>query len=262
MMVFVCHAPSDSRTANKLALDLLKRGIDVWVDQPPPPGAEVDVQGRAQDIREAIGSADAFVLLLSPTAVIAPDVLQQIDQALGAGRPIIRALRQTTLLTKALRDKLESAVEIDMSRANYDVGLVELLHMLGYSEDVVNPILSLLEIDQWLPGLWQGEFLNVVSDVDGTAQYLFEAGGGMQGEISSMYQGVKVDMSVRGAWQFLSGNLVIQGISQIRMSIRDADLPQNLTYVLSLHIVDVQPGLIRAETGAGDRVILRKTGDG
>jgi hypothetical protein len=262
MMVFVCHAPSDSRTASKLALDLLKRGINVWVDQPPPPGVEVDVQGRAQDIHDAIGGADAFVLLLSPTAVIAPEVLSQIDQALGAGQRIIRALRQTTLLTKALREKLDSAAEIDMSRANYDAGLVELLHMLGYSEEVVNPILSTLEIDQWLPGLWQGEFLNVVSDVDGTAQYLFEADGGVQGEISSIHQGVHVDMSVRGKWQFLSGSLVIQGISQIRMSIEDADLPQNMTYVLSLHIVEVQPGLIHADTGAGDRVILRKVGDG
>jgi hypothetical protein len=189
-------------------------------------------------------------------------VLSQIDQALGAGQRIIRALRQTTLLTKALREKLDSAAEIDMSRANYDAGLVELLHMLGYSEEVVNPILSTLEIDQWLPGLWQGEFLNVVSDVDGTAQYLFEADGGVQGEISSIHQGVHVDMSVRGKWQFLSGSLVIQGISQIRMSIEDADLPQNMTYVLSLHIVEVQPGLIHADTGAGDRVILRKVGDG
>ena len=261
-MVFVCHAPSDSRTASKLALDLLKRGIEVWVDQPPPPGAEVDVLGRAQDITEAIDAADAFVLLLSPTAIIAPDVLYQIDHALGAGQRIIRAQRQTTLLTKALREKLDSAAEIDMSRANYDAGLVELLHMLGYSEEVVNPILSTLEIDQWLPGLWQGEFLNVVSDVDGTAQYLFEADGGMQGEISSMHQGVRVDMSVQGTWQFLSGSLVIQGISQIRMSIADADLPQNLTYVLSMHIVDVQPGFIRADTGAGDRVVLRRVGNG
>ncbi|MCC7207140.1 MAG: toll/interleukin-1 receptor domain-containing protein [Anaerolineae bacterium] len=262
MKVFVCHAPSDSHTASKLALDLLKRGIDVWVDQPPPPGVQVDMRRYAQDVRDAIGAADAFVLLLSPTAIIAPDVLGQIDHAIHTGQRIIRAQRQTTLLTKALRDKLDSAAEIDISRANYDAGLVELLNMLGFSETIVNPILSTLEIDQWLPGLWQGEFLNVVSDVDGTAEYLFEADGGMQGEISSLHQGVKVDMSVRGTWQFLSGNLVIQGISQIRMDIEDADLPQNMTYVLSLHIVDVQPGLIRADTGAGDRVILRKVGSG
>jgi hypothetical protein len=259
MNVFICHAPSDNRTASKLALDLMKRAVNVWVDQPNPQGDPLEPAVRWQEISSGISRADAFVVLLSPTAVTSPDLLQQLDFALAQERRILCAMRQETLLTTALARKLAGAPQCDVSRAHYDAGLVELLGLLGLPDQIVNEIVSPLEVEEWLPGTWDVQFYNATNGVNGTATFGFEADRSAEGHVT-VYQGtVRIDLNVRGNWQFMGDNFIVQGFSRLSMSIEEAILPQAMTYLLALKVVDLQPGVFHAESAVGDRVIFRKT---
>lgn len=53
MTVYICYCYADTHLASKLALDLMRRGLNVWIDQ----SAEGTSQRRAASIRYKASSS-------------------------------------------------------------------------------------------------------------------------------------------------------------------------------------------------------------
>lgn len=262
MNVFICHAPADARTASKLALDLLRRGVDVWIDQPVPEGYTLDGEKHAAAMREGIQNAELVIVMISPTAMANPDLAAQIDHAAALGKEMFVAFRQETDLYGRVEKALKDRRQFDFSRANYDSALVELLTALGVNPDViVNDIVSSMEVDTWLPGTWDVSFTNERAGAEGSAEWIFKVDGAARGIVRSRSKDTNVIMTVEGQWRFVDDRFTIDGVSRLHSDIPGVMMPQNLPYVLSLKVATLERGLIRASSTAGDDVTFRKTGE-
>jgi len=78
MKVFISHSQETSALAKKVSEALRLAGLDVWSDQEILPG-----DNWAEKIGQALESAQAMVVLLTPDALNSPNVLWDIEYALG-----------------------------------------------------------------------------------------------------------------------------------------------------------------------------------
>jgi hypothetical protein len=80
--VFLSYARSDQKLAHRLAHDITKAGFEVWYDREQLlPG---DDWGRA--VSNALQSADAMVVVMSPEAAETPSVQREVEYAVGSER--------------------------------------------------------------------------------------------------------------------------------------------------------------------------------
>jgi len=259
MNIFICHAPCDSRTASKFALDLLKRGFDVWVDQPSPQGDLMDAEKRQRMIDEGITNSEIFVVVISPTALTSPELYEQVELAVEKGKPIVVALRQEAALLARIEKILKDKPTYDFSRTGYEVGLVDFLKSIGADPAlIVNDIISELEVDEWMPGYWEIKFVNPDAELSGTADFEFGKDHSATGTVILPYKEIITTLKVRGNWQFINDRFTIQGYSFISMNVEEAILPEVLTYVLSLNVKDLQRGYFEAVSAVGDKVTFQK----
>jgi hypothetical protein len=262
MNVFICHAPSDARTASKLALDLLKRGFEVWIDQPNPQGDPVDPEVRRKALAEGMSSAEVFLVMISPTALTSPDLFEQVDMALERKLRIVQVIRQEASFTSAVAKKFVDTEIHQLGRTNYDEGLHGLLRALGADpENIVRDIVSTLEVDLWLPGKWDVKFINPRTHVEGIADFIFKKDQVAEGNVTVVQGTTTIWLRVIGTWEFIDDRFTIQGWSKMAMSIEEAPLPKHMTYVLSLRVTDLQRGLFKGESSIGDEVVFQKVSD-
>ncbi len=83
--IFISYSRRDERQADLLARKLQGAGYLIWLDREGIQGGE---QWRAR-IVDAIESAAAVILLLSPNSVHSDQVRKEIDLAEGAAKPIL-----------------------------------------------------------------------------------------------------------------------------------------------------------------------------
>ncbi len=262
MNVFICHAPSDARTAGKLALDLLKRGFEVWIDQPNPQGDPVDPESRRKAVIEAMDTAEAFLVMISPTAMTSPDLFEQLDMALERKLRIVQVVRQPALFTSAVGKKFKDTEVHELGRTNYEEGLHGLLRALGADpHNIVRDIVSTLEVDLWLPGKWDVKFSNPKTQVEGVADFIFKKDQVAEANVTVEYRTVTIWLRVVGTWEFINDRFTVQGWSKMAMSIQEAPLPRHMTYVLSLRVTDLQRGMFKGESDIGDQVVFQKVSD-
>jgi hypothetical protein len=262
MNVFICHAPSDARTASKLALDLLKRGFEVWIDQPNPQGDPVDPEVRHKALIDGLDNAEVFLLVISPTALTYPDLFEQVDMALERKLRIAQVIRQEAYFTTAMERKLKDTEVHHLGRNNYDEGLHGLLRALGADpENIVRDIVSTLEVDLWLPGKWDVKFVNPRTHVEGIADFTFKKDQVAEGNVTVVQGTTTIWLRVIGSWEFIDDRFTVQGWSRMAMSIEEAPLPKHMTYVLSLRVTDLQRGMFKGESAIGDEVVFQKVSD-
>ena len=83
--VFISHASSDKGYALKLAKELRKNNVDVWLDtQELQPGSE-----WKSEITRAVKSSDTVVALLSASSVARRNSLIELGMAWSLGKTII-----------------------------------------------------------------------------------------------------------------------------------------------------------------------------
>lgn len=256
MNLFIAYAHSDTRFANRLALDLLKRGFNVWIE--PDDASKTDPQRRRLDLMEGMASSDAFIVALSPTSQISPEWNAQLDYALERGKPMWIVQRQHTELMRDAALKLRGMRMIDMSLTRHEAGLAELLELLGGDPGIDTSRVFLQDAENWLPGVWDVLFENRGTKVEGNAKFTFAQDGRTTGLVQTMHGRTLIQLDVTGKWHMAGRRFTVQGQSAMSMSIEDAILPQNMTYMLVLTVVDLQPGEFRATSSIGDRVIFRK----
>lgn len=93
--VFLSYARADRDQARKLAYHLREAGLEVWdPEQELLPGSDF-----TSDLKEALDTAEAVVVLISPEAMESRSVSHEIEYALGAkhlrGRLISVVVRPT-----------------------------------------------------------------------------------------------------------------------------------------------------------------------
>lgn len=88
--VFLSYSRRNEGFAIRLASDLTRNGLRVWIDQRELRAGE----DWTQAIAESVARADALVLVLSPHAVRSQFVMQEIEAAAAAGKPILPVIRR------------------------------------------------------------------------------------------------------------------------------------------------------------------------
>jgi formylglycine-generating enzyme required for sulfatase activity len=117
--IFFSYAHEDSRFVMKLARDLRRQGLTVWLDQwDVPPELAWD-----KAIEQAVRTCACFLIILSPAAVDSWVVRDQFDLAARSGKPIVPVLYRPS----DLPPPLQQFSVIDFSARSYWAGLRELL---------------------------------------------------------------------------------------------------------------------------------------
>src|SRR4051812_5074457 len=83
--VFISYSRKDSRFVSDVADGLRASGKDVWVDIEGIRDAEVFPVA----LRNAIGSSDGFVFVISPASVKSRYCMREVDDAVDAGKRIV-----------------------------------------------------------------------------------------------------------------------------------------------------------------------------
>ncbi|MCS6872360.1 MAG: toll/interleukin-1 receptor domain-containing protein [Anaerolineae bacterium] len=257
MTVYICYCYADSRLASKLALDLMRRGMNVWIDQ----AAEgTSAETRRLDQIQGIVESDHFVLILSATAVVDPETFDQVRVAVERKRPIIVARRQEVHLLRDQEPLLAGAPVIDFSRARYDEALRELIALLGGDPDTApdERLVDPEEATQWLPGEWRVTFHNTRNGLSGEGQFLFEADGKATGIVVTEQDGLPMEMRIFGKWWLTDDRLSVQGESKIFVPVEDSDLPERFTYSMTLKVLEMTRDQIKASSSAGDQAVFSR----
>lgn len=257
MTVYICYCYADTHLASKLALDLMRRGLNVWIDQ----SAEgTSPETRRLDQIQGIVESDHFVLVLSATTTTSAETFDQVRVAVERKRPIIVARRQQVHLLRDQEPLLASAPVLDFSRANYEQALRELIALVGGNPDVA-PDERLVDPDeakQWLPGEWRVAFHNTRNGMSGEGQFLFEPSGKAIGLVVTEEDGLPMELRILGQWWLMDNRLSVQGESKMFVPVEDADLPERFVYSLTLRVHDLTRDEIKASSAAGDQVILSR----
>jgi hypothetical protein len=105
-MLFLSYAEEDGDTASEVAERLRERGLEVWRWQAPENRAGQFIE----QIEKAIGAADAFLALLSPSFLASPwcrmerDLALHREQDLRAANPAAAFIRVLKIIDGAYRD--------------------------------------------------------------------------------------------------------------------------------------------------------------
>jgi hypothetical protein len=257
MTIYICYCYADTHLASKLALDLMRRGLNVWIDQ----SAEgVSAETRRLDQIQGIVESDHFVLVLSPTTTTSTETFDQVRVAIERKRPIIVAQRQQTYLLRDQEPLLAGAPVLDFSRARYEQALRELIALVGGDPDVA-PDENLVDPDEaaeWLPGEWRVTFHNARNGTSGEGQFLFEPNGKAIGLVVTEEDGMPVEMRILGQWWLMDNRLSVQGESKMFVPVEDSDLPERFTYSMTLRLLDLKRNEIKASSAVGDQVIFSR----
>lgn len=84
--LFLSYAPEDEPLARRLTTALAARGFGVWVNERGPEGFPLS------DVVVTSESADAALLLVTPTSLASPAMISEWTQALGSSRRVLPVL--------------------------------------------------------------------------------------------------------------------------------------------------------------------------
>ncbi|HRE49231.1 MAG TPA: toll/interleukin-1 receptor domain-containing protein [Aggregatilineales bacterium] len=261
MRVFIAHAPGDNRSAHRLALDLMKRGLDVFVEAPDTTG-ELTPEQRREAMREGMHNADSIVVFVSPAALVSPEFREEVERVLASGKPLYCVSRQEVMLTKAFAE-LRKHPEFRIGLADYEDGVTGLLSVFGIDPTkIVKDILSEYDVDSWMPGKWFVKFYNPKHYMSGIAEYTFQPNRDAEAEIQiSDLTGLWVHMHMHGNWSFSGDRLSVAGESKMAMFIQESPLPRQMPYVLSLKILELTRERFQGVSTAGDRVLFYRVAE-
>src|SRR5262252_370145 len=112
--VFISYSRADIQFALRLADDLRKAGVVVWIDQRDiRAGEHWDIA-----IETALNSVTTVLVLLSPAACVSKNVMDEVSFAMNKGKRVIPVLR----LACEIPFRLERLQWIDVTR-DYEQGL-------------------------------------------------------------------------------------------------------------------------------------------
>jgi len=117
-LYFFNYSRKDTSFALELAMALREKGVRVWLDQ-----LDIgDGESWERGVETAFRSCNGILVLLSPYAVESANVMNEVEQAMDAGKQIIPILYKTCDLPLRLRQEQP----IDFTN-NFEAGFQQLL---------------------------------------------------------------------------------------------------------------------------------------
>lgn len=124
--VFISYSRDNQTLINKLVQLLSVNNVSVWIDHSDIPGG---VKWRRQ-IVDAIETADAVLLALSPSSVKSDNVRKELDVAEDLKKPVLPVLVEATPIPKDMAYQLAGLQVIDLT-SGLDAGKKQLLAALA-----------------------------------------------------------------------------------------------------------------------------------
>lgn len=123
-IAFFCYSRNDSDFALRLAKDLRKAGVKLWMDQLDiKPGSHWDAS-----VEKGLNAANCMIIILSPDSISSNNVMDEVSYALEGGKRVIPVLLKECNTPFRLR-RLQ---RIDFTN-DYNNGFSQLLETLDYS---------------------------------------------------------------------------------------------------------------------------------
>ena len=123
--IFISYSRADIQAIDRLAATLKEAAIEVWIDRE---GIDGGAKWRTR-IVEAIKSASAFVIALSPDSVKSDNVSRELAVAEQTNKPIVPILLRPTTIPSDLEYTLSQLQRIDLAE-DYGAGVKRLLKTL------------------------------------------------------------------------------------------------------------------------------------
>ena len=127
--VFVCYARKDEQFVLRLAENLKRNGVSIWLDQwDIPPGADWD-----RSIDDAIYDCRKLIIILSPRAIASSEVRGEFRTALDERKPVIPVISAECKIPRQLRTI--QYVNFSSHGPNDEVALRRLMNTLATATD-------------------------------------------------------------------------------------------------------------------------------
>jgi len=145
--IFISHSDKDHTFIDNLRKSIVLQGLEVWVDNRELRGGAV----LTDSLKEAIQSARAFIVVLSPHSRDSQWVITEVQLALtvakkkGSDYAVIPLLLEGFLLTELTKffPKERTGIGIEIGPGGISEGMPRILAALGErSQDVIQPMLS------------------------------------------------------------------------------------------------------------------------
>jgi TIR domain-containing protein len=122
--VFISHARKDRVAVDRFDEVLRLAGYQTWVDRSMLAGGE----DWSRELRQAIASSAALVVVVSPASLASPVVREEYDEALRLGIPVLAVLlKPARRIPEALRSRLRADISAGVGAASWRRGWAPLL---------------------------------------------------------------------------------------------------------------------------------------
>lgn len=152
--IFLSYSRTDQPFALKLAEDLRKSGIDVWIDRDDITPAE----HWDEEIQRGLDASTGVAVLISRASVNSDNVLNEINYAIEQKKPVWPLLIETNIIKPLNINRLQ---HIDFTDS-YEFGLVQLLGSFQH-KTVEKPAARAERKNQWIIAIVAAAVLIVVS---------------------------------------------------------------------------------------------------
>jgi len=124
--IYVSYSRRDHEVVDCIVGAMKQAGLNVWIDREEIKAGEI---WRTQ-IVEAIDTCDAFVLMLSPDAVVSKGVRREVTLAESANKQLVPVLLAPVKLPAELRYQLVGLESIDLQILGFDEAVNQLIETL------------------------------------------------------------------------------------------------------------------------------------
>jgi hypothetical protein len=268
MRVFISYSHDDGEFANRLADDLRFYNFEVWIDQHGIQGG--DAWRKA--IVEGIDSSEAFLIILSPTAMASRNVAKELNIADERGKRIFPVVCKPCEIPQEMEYQLTGLQWIDFS-ADYDAAMPKLLTALDNSlrpasappkaqpvpaappSPQQNPALQPAPQPaamHWLVGTWQFQFQNPLNGNSGFGQITYNPDGTFANQQTTP-MGV---FQASGRWWMANPQVIMTQGTYVMAAAPYMPMPFNLV----VEIVSTSPTGFACVSQGGDQIVMQKVG--
>ncbi len=129
--VFVSYSHQDQEFVSRLALDLEKRGAQVWIDREDIHAGAKWQHEWQESIGQGVRACKAFLLVVSPESLKSEWANREFRLAVDSNRPIIPLLYRKARIPRELAAPLESYQYLDFRQGSYGENLADLVASLA-----------------------------------------------------------------------------------------------------------------------------------
>lgn len=253
MKVFISYSHKDTSFVEPFIHDLRSSGMKVWIDHKGIQAGDT----WTGSILDAIAACDAFIVVLSPSAVASENVEKEILLAAEEKKAIYPVYCAQCEPSRNMRYPLAGKQHIDLSGYNYTVGMEKLVAALkgtqvsdaspssrqpASSPNVAPAVVNVI-------GTWGVQYQHPMTGLGGYGQVVCMPNGQFQSRLMTA-QG---EIGAAGGWQFAGNQIALQGTYAFALN------PFNvLPYSLVMVITNYQPALINFTAMSGELVVWQR----